>query len=101
MIDQHNKFRMNHSVISEMLAYHKDYHFKPVVDKNDKNIWDLIEQFRNLHQIPKQKTWVMPAGDSREALLPNYSYVIDECVQRGYNFTGRPHIIAFDTQRGV
>ena len=101
MIKQHNKFRMNHEAISQMLSYHDDYHFKPVVDRNDEGIWDKIEDFRLIHDIPKNKTWVMPAGDTREAILPNYPYVIEQCTERGYNFTGRAHIIGFDDKREV
>src|ERR1019366_1576123 len=59
-IDQHNKYRMNHKAIDEMFEYHLDYHFKPVVDRNNENIWNDIEEFRNIHNIPKDKTWVMP-----------------------------------------
>ena len=101
MIKQHNKFRLNHEVIEDTLNYHTDYHFKPVVDRNDPYIWDDIENFRNKHNIPKSKTWVMPAGDTREAIIPNYKYVLEECASRGYNFTGRAHIIGFDSERGV
>jgi len=101
MIKQHNKFRMNHEAIGQMLSYHKDYHFKPVVDRNDEGIWDKVEDFRLIHGIPKNKTWVMPAGDTREAIIPNYKYVLEECTNRGYNFTGRAHIIGFSDMRGV
>jgi 7-carboxy-7-deazaguanine synthase len=101
MIKQHNKFRMNYEAIATMLFYHKDYHFKPVVDRNDEDIWDKIEEFRLIHNIPKNKTWVMPAGDTRESVILNYPYVINECTNRGYNFTGRAHIIGFDSERGV
>lgn len=101
MIKQHEKFRMNYEEIKKMISFHKDYHFKPVVDRNDPDIWDQIEDFRVEMGIPKNKVWVMPAGDTRESVIPNYSYVIDECVSRGYNFTGRAHIIAFDDKRGV
>ena len=101
MIKQHNKFRLNHVAIEDMLNYHTNYHFKPVVDRNDIYVWDDIEEFRHKHNIPKNKTWVMPGGDTREALIPNYSYVMDECAKRGYNFTGRAHIISFDDLRGV
>lgn len=101
MIDFHEKNRMNISAMREMIGYHKDYHFKPVVDKNDKDIWDNIELFRQDLGIPKYKTWVMPAGDTRESVIPNYTYVMEECTKRGYNFTGRAHIIAFGDKRGV
>jgi len=97
-IDQHNKFRLNDEAIVQLITYHKDYHFKPVVDRNQP-IWENIERFQARHNIPNDKVWIMPAGSTREELIPNYSYVMDECVERGYNFTGRAHIIAFDDQR--
>jgi 7-carboxy-7-deazaguanine synthase len=34
MIDQHNKFRLNYSAIARMIAYHGNFHLKPVIDKN-------------------------------------------------------------------
>ena len=97
----HNRYRLNHDAIGKMISFHRNYHFKPVVDIRDRSIWEQIEEFITIHNIPKRRVWVMPAGDTREAIIPNYSYVISECVRRGYNFTGRAHIIAFDTERGV
>jgi len=101
MIKQHNKFRMNHDAISKMLGYHLDYNFKPVVDRNEPEIWDEIEEFIKRHAIPNNKVWVMPAGDTLDKLQPNYSYVMEECIKRGYNFTGRAHIVAYNDKRGV
>ncbi len=43
----------------------------------------------------------MPAGDTRETLIPMYRKVFEMCVKEGYNMTGRDHIIAYDTERGV
>jgi hypothetical protein len=43
----------------------------------------------------------MPAGDTRETLIPMYKKVFKMCEEKGYNMTGRDHIIAFDTERGV
>jgi 7-carboxy-7-deazaguanine synthase len=100
MIDQHNKFRLNHAAIKQMIAYHHDYHYKPVWDGTAYNL-EEIEEFRVLHGIPKRKTWVMPAGDTREQLITMYPKTIEMCVKHGYNFTGREHIIAYDTDRGV
>jgi 7-carboxy-7-deazaguanine synthase len=101
MINQHSKYRMNHAAIQEMINYHIDYHFKPVVDRYDLTIWKEIETFRIKHFIPTYKVWVMPAGDTLERLQPNYSYVMEECIERGYNFTGRAHIVAYGDRRGV
>ena len=43
----------------------------------------------------------MPAGDSREELIKMYPISIEKAAEMGYNWTGRDHIIAYDTKRGV
>jgi len=100
MIDQHNKFRLKMDTIKQTLAYHTDYHYKPVWDGTEENL-NEIEAFRIALDIPKQKTYIMPAGDTREELIKMYPLVFDMCAEKGYNMTGRDHIIAFDTRRGV
>ena len=40
-------------------------------------------------------------GDTRETLTKMYPLVFEMCAEKGYNMTGRDHIIAFDTERGV
>lgn len=100
IIKAHNRYRLNKEAISKMIKFHRDYHFKPVWDGSQK-ILDEIENFRVEFNIPKCKTWIMPAGDNREKLIKLYSKVIDACTKYGYCFTGREHIIAFDTKRAV
>ena len=100
MIDTHNKKRLNLDAIKNMILFHKDYHYKPVWDGTDKNL-EEIEDFRTLIGAPKDKTFIMPAGDNREQLIKMYPIVFNMCSEHGYNMTGRDHIIAFDTQRMV
>jgi len=100
MIKQHNKFRLNIEAIEKTLQYHKDYHFKPVWDGTEENL-NEIEEFRRGLSIPKNKTFIMPAGDTREELIKMYPLVFEMCAEKGYNMTGRDHIIAYDTERGV
>ena len=100
MIDQHNKFRMNIHDIKETIIYHSDYHYKPVWDGTDSGLAE-IEELRIELFIPKDKTYIMPAGDSREELIKMYPLVFEMCAEHGYNMTGRDHIIAFDKARFV
>ena len=100
MIDTHNKKRLNLDAIKNMILFHKDYHYKPVWDGTDKNL-EEIEDFRTMIGAPKDKTYIMPAGDNREQLIKMYPLVFNMCAEHGYNMTGRDHIIAFDTQRMV
>jgi 7-carboxy-7-deazaguanine synthase len=100
MVRQHEKFRLNYEAIASMIEFHTDYHYKPVWDGTAENLQE-IETFRVKMLIPKSKTYIMPAGDTRETLIEMYPLVFDMCAEHGYNMTGRDHIIAFNTQRGV
>jgi len=100
MIDQHNKFRLHKENIHQMIDYHYDYHYKPVWDGTEECLQE-IENFRLEMDIPKRKTWIMPAGDNREELIKMYPLSIELAMKYGYNWTGRDHIIAYDTRRAV
>jgi len=99
-IDIHNRKRLNTEAIKKMMEFHSDYHYKPVWDGTKGNLKE-IEDYRIELNIPKYKTFIMPAGDTREQLIKMYPLVFNMCAEQGYNMTGRDHIIAFDTQRGV
>lgn len=99
-IDQHNKFRLNYEAISKMIEFHTDYHYKPVWDGTEESLVE-IEAFRVSLNIPKNKTWIMPAGDTRDELIKMYPVTIEMCQKHRYNFSGRDHIIAFGDKREV
>ena len=99
-VTQHNKFRLHYENIQKMIDFHSDYHYKPVWDGTDEGLAE-IEEFRVKMNIPKDKTYVMPAGDTRETLIEMYPKVFEMVAEKGYNMTGRDHIIAYDTERGV
>ena len=100
MIMQHNKFRLNKDAIKQSIEYHSDYHIKPVLDK-DLRIYGEVYKFLQELEIPNEKVWMMPAGDTRDALFESYPVVMDFVRDRGYRFTGRAHIMAFNDQREV
>ena len=96
----HNRKRLNTTAIKQMIEFHKDYHYKPVWDGTSKNL-EEIEAYRVELGIPKNKTYIMPAGDTRDQLIKMYPLVFEMVAEHGYYMTGRDHIIAYDTERGV
>ena len=100
MVDRHNKFRLNKDAIKKSIDYHNDYHIKPVLDK-ELSMVEEVEEFLKDLNIPDHKVWAMPAGDNREELVQSYPVVMDFVRDRGWRFTGRAHIMAFDTKREV
>ena len=99
-VQTHERYRLNIEAMEQMISYHYDYHYKPVWDGTEESLAE-IEELREKLKIPKHKTYIMPAGDTREQLLKMYPLVFELCAEHGYNMTGRDHIIAFDTQRQV
>tara|TARA_R100000541_G_scaffold753_1_gene4303 strand:+ start:8958 stop:9755 length:798 start_codon:yes stop_codon:yes gene_type:complete len=100
MIKTHNRYRLNTESIKQMIEFHDDYHYKPVWDGTAENLKE-IEDYRIELDIPKNKTYIMPAGDTRDTLMEMYPLVFEMVAVHGYNMSGRDHIIAFDTKRGV
>ena len=100
MVKTHNRLRLNSEAIRKSIGYHTDYHYKPVWDGTDEGLAE-IEAYRQELDIPKDKTFIMPAGDTRETLIEMYPKVFELCAEHGYNMTGRDHIIAYDTKRAV
>ena len=101
MVKRHNKFRLNGEAILKSIKYHSDYHIKPVWDGKDQTSLGEIIDFIRMLNIPQDKVWFMPAGDSREGLFKSYPLVFDWVRDNGYRMTWRPHIIAFEDQREV
>ena len=101
MIKQHNKFRLNYPAIKESISYHSDFHIEPVWDGQDEGALEEIMNCINELDVPREKVWFMPAGDSREALYKSYPILFDWVRDNGYRMTWRPHIIAFEDQREV
>ena len=64
-------------------------------------IRDRVNEFIKECNIPDDKVWAMPAGDTRESLMESYPEVMNFVRDRGWRFTGRSHIMAFNTERCV
>ena len=100
MVKKHNSKRMNIEAIKQSIDYHSDYHIKPVLDKDLSMIHEVDEMIEQLG-IPKEKVWAMPAGDDRKSLMESYPVVMNFVRDKGWRFTGRSHIMAFNTERCV
>jgi 7-carboxy-7-deazaguanine synthase len=101
-IDTHNRMRLNIDAIKSSIAYHNDYHIKPVVNPIEQpEIWEEVKKFLTELEIPQHKVWIMPPGDTREELVRVYPLVMNWVRDNGYRFTGREHIIAFNKERFV
>jgi len=124
MVKTHNRLRLNVEAIADSIIHHSDFHLKPVLDNKlsmVEEVEEFIDQladkllekgfcnFYGLDQPTKEelmnylptKIWAMPAGDDRESLMESYPVVMNFVRDKGWRFTGRSHIMAFNTERCV
>lgn len=101
MVKFHEKTRLKcKDQIKELIKLHSDFQIKPVIDKELKVIPEVLDLLQELN-VNKKDVYFMPAGDNRVELEKSYGPVMNAALSLGFNFTGRPHIIAFDQAREV
>lgn len=96
---RHEKHRRNYDAMSKWMRSAKEYQFKPVIGAPDQ-----VEEIERLQQelgVPNNMVWGMAAGGSKEVLEKNLIWTLNLCVEKGWNFVPRFHILMFDDERGV
>lgn len=53
------------------------------------------------YDIPRESVWIMPEGISLEQTMRNSKWLIERCIEVGFNFTPRLHIQIWGNARGV
>lgn len=71
--------------------------FKFVVD----NDFDTIKAFIQRHDICAEQVFMMPKGISREEQLSKFQDTWNFCVENGFQFAPRLHVLTFNNTRGV
>lgn len=78
----------------------KHYIIKIVVNKNQLNlIYKNILKLQQIYKIPSKQIYLMPKATTREELLQQAEEIINFCLEKGFEFSPRLHILLFDTQR--
>lgn len=98
-INQHEKWRTQYSAMEKLLAISKDYQLKPVVS----NQIDLAEvrTIQKRLNIPNEKVWLMLPGVTNDQLKDGRKWLEQLCIEHGYNYCERLHIIIHGDDRGV
>ncbi len=71
--------------------------FKFVVDNN----FDIIKAFIQRHNISPKQVFMMPKGISRKEQLSKFQDIWHFCVDNGFHFSPRLHVLTFNNKRGV
>ena len=93
--------RVKRELIDYLYENSKDSYLKFVVSKDNfesdiKEISKILSSLKN--DIP---VYLMPLGKDREELQSNCTFVLEKCIEYGFNYTDRIHIRAFNTKECV
>lgn len=69
------------------------------LDKEDTK--EIMNDFINKFDIPKNKIWLMPGAYNREELWKNGQVVAELCKEHGYKMSSRLHVEIWDRLTGV
>lgn len=91
--------RQNHD-LETLIDYNAmpSTYFKFVYEANKSKWWEKVIENINLNE---DKIIIMPEGKTREEQINNMPEVINYCISKGYRFSPRGHILAWNTKKGV
>lgn len=97
--DLHSKHRCNYTAMKALIMFHLDYQFKPVVGSEE----DLMEALQIMYElnVPREKVYLMAPGATEKELAKKRIWLQEKCIELGYNYTDRLHIITHDSKRLV
>ena len=114
--DHHNSTRINYKNLHDIVKYSRNYQFKFVYSGPEcideiKEIYSKMATFVNkendyefenwIRKHPNKHTQLMPEGITNEQLARTREEAVKKCVENGWRFCDREHIIIWGDKRGV
>lgn len=93
---EHAKERLNYTVLEALLKRYPSY-LKFVVT-GPKDLTEIQEIQRKLH-LPPNRIFLMPEGITRDEILARGPAINDLCLEHGYRYSPREHVILYNNKR--
>lgn len=61
--------------------------------------FEEVEELIKKYQLPADKIFLMPEGATLKEILEKQPFIMEYCQRRGYRFTTRLHVLAWEAQR--
>ena len=94
--DKHEKYRKRYSSMQRWIQNY-DYQLKFVV--SEKEQLEEIETLVRAIGADKSRVYLMPEGINREQLNSRRQWLVELCIEKGYKFTDRLHIVTYGNKR--
>lgn len=94
--EKHEKYRTRYESMKRWIT-HFDYQLKFVV--SDREQLEEVESVIKAIGADKSKVYLMPEGINQEQLNKRRQWLVELCIEKGYKFTDRLHIVTYDNKR--
>lgn len=94
--EKHEKYRTRYDSIKKWIQNY-DYQLKFVV--SDPEQLEEVEMVLAKVGADKSRVYLMPEGVTREQLDKRRQWLVELCIQEGYKYTDRLHIVTYDNKR--
>lgn len=93
---EHEKTRINYVVLDALLKRYPSY-LKFVMTSED----DLkeIQEIQKELKLPPHRIFLMPEGITRDEIIARGPAINDLCVENGYRYSPREHVILYNNKR--
>lgn len=88
--------RLNPKALSSIKQNAKEFFYKFVIDKSIDSA-----EIDQIVAIAEGDVYCMPLGSNKKELDANTKFCFEFCIKKGYNYSDRLHIRAFDDKEGV
>ena len=97
--DRHEKNRANYMEMHRLIGHHAEYQLKPVITCEED--LDEVKSIQQELNIPNNQVYLMPCGQNEEQLTRHRKWMEAVCIEEGYNYCERLHVIIHGDKRGV
>ena len=91
------KQSLNFDVLKQY-SNHPNAYFKFVWENENDKWWENVISRVGIN---KERVYIMAEGKTRDEQLIKMPIVMDYCISKGYKFTPRIHVLAYNDRRGV
>jgi len=94
---RHEEWRTNYKNMNEILDHCADFQLKFVVTTEDQI--EEIETVRQALGVDMEDTYLMPEGVTANQLAKRRQWVMEKCIEKGYKYSDRLHIVCYGNAR--
>lgn len=98
---QHEEYRCNYEAMNQLLNTYGGW-LKPVInfDTFEQDV-NEVNELQKILEVSNRDVYLMPAGMTDEQLNQCRKKLAEYCINHGYNYTDRLHVVIYGNLRGV